>query len=44
MVPQMYNFEATEDFVEQMNNFSSILPGRTLVSQIKINENRKILF
>ena len=40
----MYHLEATEDFVKLMNNLSIALPGRTLVSQIKINENSKILF
>lgn len=44
VMPPMYHLEATEDFIKLMNNFSVALPGRTLVSQIKINENRKILF
>lgn len=44
VMPPMYHLEATEDFVKLMNNFSVALPGRTSVSQIKINENSKILF
>ena len=44
MMPQIYFLEATEDFVKRINNISLVLPGRAIVSQIKINENREILF
>ena len=44
MIPLPMFFEAQEYFVKQINRTSLDEPGRALVSQIKINENRRILF
>ncbi len=44
ILPRPLFFEAQSDFVKQLNASSLALPGRALVSQIPINQNREVLF